>query len=195
MFSVQKRKLAMVGGIGLGMIFLLPAAARAETATVAPMVMKPVVIQFKPGTPAWQRLEKPLLALDEPLAKIAGARQGTLSRRERDYPERTLAWMAEGNKWRMLVRTEEIPQTPGMLKLVFSLGAAKEPGAAAPVFQEVGALTLAVPDTSGSVGSDSQMMQLKLQDAMQKRQQAIQMLSNMLKAMSDTQSGIIQNMK
>lgn len=43
--------------------------------------------------------------------------------------------------------------------------------------------------------SDSDMMSLKLQDAMQKRQQVVQMLSNIMKAMHDTTQAIINNLK
>jgi hypothetical protein len=194
MFPIKKFRLVLGVVICLAAIYLLPAQLRAETATAAPTVMKPIVMQLKPVTPSWRRLEKPLLALDETLVRIAGARQGTLAKRERGYPERTLAWTAaDGNKWRMLARTEELPQSPGTLKLIFTLDAAKD--ARSLLYQEQATLILVVPDTSGSVGSDSEMANLRLQDALQRQQQVIQMLSNILNAMSDTQSAIIQNMK
>ena len=44
-------------------------------------------------------------------------------------------------------------------------------------------------------GDMSQMDQLKLQDAMNKQQQAMQTLSNLLKANHDTATAIINNLK
>ncbi len=43
--------------------------------------------------------------------------------------------------------------------------------------------------------SDSEMMSLNLQDVMQKREQVLQMLSNMMKAMHDSTQAIINNLK
>jgi hypothetical protein len=194
MFS-YKRLLLMLAGIGLAAMYLLPARAGAEPAVMTPTVMKPVAtLQLKPGTPAWQRLEKPLLSLDEFLVRMAGLRQGTLSKRDRGYPERTLAWAAaDSSKWRMRVRTEDIPQTAGRLKLIFTLDATKD--ARAPAYQEQAMLTLTIPETSNPVGDDAQLANMDLQNALQKQQQMVQMLSNILKAMSDSQSQIIQNMK
>jgi hypothetical protein len=47
----------------------------------------------------------------------------------------------------------------------------------------------------GTVGNDAQLAQMQLQDALQKRQQVIQAMSNIMKMMNDTAKSIIQNMK
>lgn len=46
-----------------------------------------------------------------------------------------------------------------------------------------------------SVGEDGQMLQFQLQQAMNKQQQVIQTLSNILKKTSETQDSIVRNMK
>ena len=46
-----------------------------------------------------------------------------------------------------------------------------------------------------SLGDMSQLQQLELQDALQKEQQAIQMISNIMKMQQDTLKRIIQNLK
>jgi hypothetical protein len=196
MFSIKKFWPVVAVGICLAAMYLLPAQAGAEPAAAAPLtIMKPVIVlQLKPGTPAWQRLDKPLLALDETLSKMAVERRGSISKRERDYPERTLVWTgADGNKWRMQVGTEQISQTEGSLRLKFTLGATKD--ARAPAYQEQAILTLTIPDTSNPAGDDAQLTNMDLQNALQKQQQAVQLLSNILNAMSDSQSGIIKNLK
>jgi hypothetical protein len=45
------------------------------------------------------------------------------------------------------------------------------------------------------MGDQNQMMQLQLQDAMNKQSQMMQTLSNIMKSMHDTQKAIIRNMR
>ncbi len=56
-------------------------------------------------------------------------------------------------------------------------------------------LTKEWEDTLASVGDDAQLANLDLQNALQKQQQLLQMLSNISKILHDTATGIIDNMR
>jgi Mg2+ and Co2+ transporter CorA len=48
-------------------------------------------------------------------------------------------------------------------------------------------------DNVNSLGDDAQMQQIDLQDALQKNQQTLQMMSNLLKVLHDTAMAVIRN--
>jgi hypothetical protein len=61
--------------------------------------------------------------------------------------------------------------------------------------QEARMLLMALGEGSQSTADMATLTQLELQDAMSKRQQAYQMLSNLLKSQHDTARAVIQNMR